>query len=189
MNLAEAVHTLLVALGPHSLDVEADTARVARMQTHALAIAQVSEAVTCTGAYESDDCEPTFRGTPEQHAAGLLTIGRFESYFSQHIHEDRCRLEIGECDRGRAKSNYQVQVNGIVDADLWGRIGGTDQESTTLAAWAASMVWVRAWRCGTPVAAFRSYATSYCTGKLKDAKKRAEFYERQLQRLQALVRS
>lgn len=180
MKALLALHSMLVSLGPHSLDTEAPEARVDRMMVLASAIHTTVEEFTCTGAHAVDSCTRQFRGHPDELAMGLFTIGRFESYFSQHVHEDRCRVDIGECDFGRAKSNFQVQATSIVPLEVWRTLGGTDQDSTDRAARAAATVLAKSWHCGSPRRVFRGYATSRCDGQLKDAQARADFYTRKL---------
>lgn len=181
---------MLKQLTPFHLDTEDVAEREARLTTLAVGMTKVAEFATCTGDYEDDsDCKRTFSGSPVELAVGLYTIGKWESYFAQHIHEDKCRIHIGECDGGRAKSNFQVQATGPVKLLLWQQIGGTDERSTKLAAWAATLMWSRAWRCGTPERAFAAYATSRCDADYEAAELRAAEYRKFLANYRAKVRT
>lgn len=52
-------------------------------------------------------------------AAMLLTMGRFESDWSIRIMTGGCRAGHAECDRGRALSNYQLQVRTCSSPEAW----------------------------------------------------------------------
>jgi len=171
---------MLMQLGPHSVDTETEAQRSARMSTLAFTMVRSAEAATCNGEWKKPDCKRLFKGDIAEAVVAQYTIGRFESYFAQHIHEDKCRLEIGECDAGLAKSVFQLQAYAPLTKETWKEIGGTDRESTQKASWAAMRALARAKRCGAPEAMFRAYGTSHCRGKLKDAKERAEFYHKTL---------
>lgn len=172
---------MLRALGPNHLDTEDAAAREARLTTLADGMTWATEAATCTGDFEKEDCKPISRLPPEEHAVYLFTIGKWESgNFAQHIHEDRCRVHLGECDGGKAKSNFQVQATGRISLALWRQIGGTDQRSTRLAAWAASLALGTVQGCGTPARVFAGYATSRCGADFPQAGARAAEWRKYL---------
>jgi hypothetical protein len=160
MTMFTVILGMLNALRPFHMDAEAADARNARMTVIASSIAQATEEATCTGAFAKDGCVPKFKGKPEELAMGLFTIGKFETRFAKHVHEDKCRP--WECDAGQAKSLFQVHVTKTVPRDVWVRLGGTSQESTLQSARAAAAMWSRAWQCGSLDRAFAGYMTSYC---------------------------
>jgi hypothetical protein len=181
---------MLKQLTPFHLDTEDAAEREVRLTTLAAGMTKVVEFATCTGDHADDsDCKRTFKGKPEELAVGLYTIGKWESGFAQHIHEDKCRIKIGECDGGDAKSNFQVHATGPVSLVLWRQIGGTDQRSTELAAWAATLMWSNAWRCGSVERAFSAYATSRCDADYPGAPKRAAEYRKFLVDYRAKART
>ena len=69
---------------------------------------------------------------PRQWAALLLTIGFHESTFSLRIHAGHCKPH--ECDRGRARSPWQLHMN-AENKHLWPKLQGI--ENTDAQVWAA----------------------------------------------------
>lgn len=169
---------VLLTLQPWHEDAtrEAKADREARLATIANAIAIATNAATCAGA--SDECEPAWSRSADDHALALVTLGWWESRFARHVHADRCRVLIGECDAGRAKSVWQLQWSRLVPFKEWSVIGGLSRERTTRAATAASRVFTMAFnRCKTYEGAFALYGTGK-TCKMKSAKERAKFFVR-----------
>jgi hypothetical protein len=160
MTMFTAILGMLNALRPFHMDAEDVVARNARMTVIASSIVRATEEATCTGEFSKDGCVPKFKGKSEELAIGLFTIGKFETRFAKHVHEDRCRP--WECDVGQAKSLFQVHVSKIIPINVWLRLGGTSPEATLLSARAAAAMWSRAWQCGSPDRAFAGYMTSYC---------------------------
>ena len=79
---------------------------------------QIAEAIdnatlfaTCQGKYsnteeekdpkEEKKCVKVWHGSRKTLAAAMISMAVHESHLAQHIHENRCRLDIGECDARR----------------------------------------------------------------------------------------
>ncbi|MFA5052824.1 MAG: hypothetical protein WC565_02100 [Parcubacteria group bacterium] len=185
MTMFTVILGMLNALRPFYMDVESADARNERMTVIALSIAQATEEATCTGAFAKDGCVPKFKGEPEELAMGLFTIGKFETRYAKHVHEDKCRP--WECDTGLAKSLFQVHVSKTTPREVWVRLGGTSQESTLLSARAAAASFSWAWQCGSLDRAFAGYMTSYCQ-TIKAGKERANDYLANLRRYRRLMK-
>jgi hypothetical protein len=100
---------------------------------------------------------------PREWAALLLTIGYHESTFSLRIHRGECKPY--ECDRGRARSAWQLHKN-LFTAPIWDQLHGI--EHTALQVRAASDALKRAYftcsRSGVPwlQATLNGYAGRRC---------------------------
>lgn len=178
MTLEAMLLGVLLTLQPWYEDAkrEATADREVRLTTIANAIATATNAATCASA--DDGCKPKWTGAADDHALALVTLGWWESRFARHVHADKCRVLIGECDAGRAKSVWQLQWSRLVPYEEWVTIGGLSRERTTRAAGAASRVFVMAFgRCKTFEGAFALYGTGK-TCKMKSAKERAKFFVR-----------
>lgn len=113
---------------------EPDLHRVARFRVVANAVYAASLRATCT---DSDPgCVRIWPGSVRSLEAMLLTLGWYESGFTQRIHAGRCRK--GECDGGRATSLWQLQASGKLPLPEWRELAGTSEEATERAAWAAA---------------------------------------------------
>lgn len=103
---------------------------------------------------------------PREWAALLLTIGYHESTFSLRIHRGQCKSY--ECDRGRARSAWQLHKN-LYTAPVWDQLHGI--EHTTLQVRAASDALKRAYftcsRSGVPwlQATLNAYAGRRCSSE------------------------
>lgn len=118
--------------------------------------------------------------------AALIVLGRFESGYARHVHQNRCRVLIGECDNGRARSPWQFQRTELTRRQWWS-YKGADQRSTETAAYAAAIVLGRARaNCGSWEGAFAQYATGGAC-KWKYSAPRAAAYEKTLVELRRLV--
>jgi hypothetical protein len=153
----EMVLSLLLGLPAHGLDAEDAAARQARLSTVARAIELASQRATCSGEFESPDCQSIWSGETEDLSLLLVTQAWWESRLARHIHEGRCR--VFECDafrsmrtgriEHRARTLWQLQRTSLV-VDEWSKMVGADLESTYHAAWGATKVLARGYRaCGT----------------------------------------
>lgn len=88
----------------------------------------------------------------------LVTVGRFESNFVERIQLGRC--QPWECDRGRARSYWQLQRTSYV-RDLWSDLVGVDPSAAALG---ASRVLRRGLKAcgGSERGALSFYATGHC---------------------------
>ncbi len=100
---------------------------------------------------------------PREWAALLMTVGYHESAFSLRIQRGACRPH--ECDRGRARSAWQMHKN-VFTEPVWERLHGV--EHTAVQVQAASQALKRAYftchRSGTPWlrATLNAYAGRRC---------------------------
>lgn len=103
---------------------------------------------------------------PREWAALLLTIGYHESTFSLRIQRGQCKPY--ECDRGRARSAWQLHKN-LFTAPIWDQLHGV--ENTKVQVRAASDALRRAYftcsRSGVPwlQATLNAYAGRRCSGE------------------------
>ena len=146
MPLADWLLPILLSLAPYGADHETPIDREIRMTVIADAIAAaVTEAEV---------------ERPREVAAMLVAAGWWESRFALHVHEGRCRVSIGECDHGRARSPWQLHRSARMTADEWATMNGADFEATRLAALHAARTLAAArGRCGSVEGAFALYAT------------------------------
>jgi hypothetical protein len=150
---AVAALAWLSAQPVHHLDVETPEERAVRLETIAVA---ADAAVSRT----------TWKGPRIELLAAVLVTGKFEGGdFAQHIHEDRCRPN--ECDRGKAKSSWQLHAIPDFPLARWFFVGGSDEASTQRAADEATRRLVRSFgTCATRgqpgwTAAFSLYGSGY----------------------------
>ena len=128
-----------------------DPAKAPQLDTIAAAVAEVSR----------DAPRP-----PREWAALLLTIGYHESTFSLRIHRGECKPY--ECDRGRARSAWQLHRN-LFTAPIWDQLHGI--EHTAIQVRAASDALKRAYytchRSGVPwlQATLNGYAGRRCSAE------------------------
>lgn len=188
MSIAEVVTLILLALQPYFGDGETPEDRRERIET----IASSIDTVAMYGACEATDADCDSRAWVVgdgrlkrlELTAALMVVGRFESGYARHVHENKCRLKIGECDNGRARSPWQFQRTDLTRVQWWA-YRGADQRSTDMAAYAAAKVLGRARvNCGSWEGAFAQYATGGgCHWKW--APMRASAYEKTLAELRA----
>ena len=148
------IFALYTALTPWHQD-RAEVNRDHRMGVLTESTKRTVNRATCDDGTRKN-CVSIWPGTSQELTALLITTGWWESRFAKHIHEDRCRGF--ECDAFklpggrviyRAKSTWQVQSSPLVPIKVWRTIGGSDLESTTRAALAATRVLSMArTRCG-----------------------------------------
>jgi hypothetical protein len=117
--------------------------------------------------------------SPREWAALLLTIGYHESTFSLRIHRGQCKPY--ECDRGRARSAWQLHKN-LYTAPLWEQLHGI--EHTAVQVRAASDALKRAYftcsRSGVPwlQATLNAYAGRRCSADWPGLDQRVATYAR-----------
>jgi hypothetical protein len=120
---------------------------------------------------------------PREWAALLLTIGYHESTFSLRIQRGQCKPH--ECDRGRARSAWQLHKN-LFTAPIWDQLHGI--ENTKVQVQAASDALKRAYftcsRSGVPwlQATLNGYAGRRCSAEWPGLDQRAATFAR-LQRV------
>jgi hypothetical protein len=118
---------------------------------------------------------------PREWAALLLTIGYHESTFSLRIHRGQCKPH--ECDRGRARSAWQLHKN-LFTAPVWDQLHGI--EHTRVQVQAASDALKRAYftcnRSGVPwlQATLNGYAGRRCGSEWPGLDQRVSTYQRLL---------
>jgi len=137
--------------------------------------------------------EPRWPWPREQLAAFAITIGDSESRFSLRIHEGQCKP--WECDRGRARSPWQLQRGAVVSDEVFDALVGAGLQPTSVAAGAAVRAITRArWLCRSFEAhggeqwidrVFSAYGGRGCSGSLRDVGARRATYLRVLAQLRA----
>jgi hypothetical protein len=117
--------------------------------------------------------------SPREWAALLLTIGYHESTFSLRIQRGQCKPH--ECDRGRARSAWQLHKN-LFTAPVWDQLHGV--ENTAVQVRAASDVLKRAYftcsRSGVPwlQATLNGYAGRRCSAQWPGLDQRVSTFAR-----------
>lgn len=118
---------------------------------------------------------------PREWAALLLTIGYHESTFSLRIQRGQCKPH--ECDRGRARSAWQLHKN-LFTAPIWDQLHGV--ENTAIQVRAASDALKRAYftcsRSGVPwlQGTLNAYAGRRCSAEWPGLDRRITTYNRLL---------
>lgn len=116
---------------------------------------------------------------PREWAALLLTIGYHESTFSLRIQRGQCKPH--ECDRGRARSAWQLHKN-LFTAPIWDQLHGI--ENTRVQVQAASDALKRAYftcsRSGVPwlQATLNGYAGRRCSAEWPGLDQRVSTFNR-----------
>jgi len=177
-TIAPILLTMLIGLQPFHADKEQPEARRTRLAMVASSIEKAVDRATCKGDFALDTCIPIFKGQPEELAVGLFTLGKFETHYSRHVHEGRCKP--WECDHGKAVGVFQVHKNKIVPIEEWKASVGTSQEANDASAWAAAKTWILSLGCGTIDRAFAGYMTSHCSALVSGAMLRANDYRSNL---------
>jgi len=179
MTLQQVVLAVLLSLPPWYEDRKKETqeAREARLTIISEAIVKAADRATC---HEdpSEKCKPKWTAGRESLAIMLVNLAWWESRLALHVHQNRCRVLIGECDAGRARSIWQLQISRQVEWERWSKIAGTSKAATEEAAAAAADVLSMAHaRCKTLTGAISMYATGRSC-KWKRAPERLRHYER-----------
>jgi hypothetical protein len=166
--LAETDHAAWVKAALESLpcfvEDRGDPQKNEQLDTIAAAIAEVSR----------DAPRP-----PREWAALLLTIGYHESTFSLRIHRGQCKPY--ECDRGRARSAWQLHKN-LFTAPIWDELHGL--QHTAVQVKAASDALKRAYftcsRSGVPwlQATLNAYAGRRCSAEWPGLGQRVSTFNR-----------
>jgi hypothetical protein len=157
---------VLLGLPAHHLDHEEPGARQDRLRIIAEAISNVSLRATCAEQYASNDCKPLWPLPTVDLAALLVTQAYSESRLAKNVHEGNCRAY--ECDpirsaltgevRHRARSLWQIHRIEPIESE-WEYMQGSDLQSTTAAAWAATKLLSRGYRaCNSIAGAITRYA-------------------------------
>lgn len=132
---------------------------------------------------EQEKCKRIWRGTARE--LGFLLLGQafFETRLALHVHAGQCRVEIGECDGGRAISLWQLQSGYHLPLERWRTLSGTDLESTRESAKEAARALARGRNfCnGSLEGAIASYATGKSC-QWKHAAKRMSFVKKLMAR-------
>jgi hypothetical protein len=173
-----------MGLPAHHLDHEDVDARLARLSIIGEAVADVSEAATCTSASAESQCQRIWPGTSLELAVLLVTQAYAESRLAKNVHEGNCRPY--ECDPVRVVSTGKIhhrarslwQIHHILPIEEeWERMSGASFENTRAAAWAAAKLLSRGYRaCGTFVGAISRYAgVDGC--HWSEAKQRSRLFE------------
>lgn len=93
-------------------------------------------------------------------AAELATIGFYESGFLARIQEGRCRKD--ECDKGRARTYYQLQKTSY-SRDAWDAMVGPEYEAILIATQTAGTVLLAGRKaCKSVEGTLAFYATGGC---------------------------
>jgi hypothetical protein len=154
--LRDALLALMMSLPAPYGQEEDSQEREARLAIVADAIDHVSLKATCAEQEADERCEPVWHGPRLDLALLLLTEAYWESRLARNVHEGKCRAY--ECDPyhsrhgvllHRARTLWQLQRSDPIAED-WDKMVGSDIESTTNAAWAATKLFSRArQRCGS----------------------------------------
>lgn len=168
LALAESNHAAWVRAAVESLpcfvEDRGDPEKSAQLDQIAAAIAEVSRDAP---------------RAPREWAALLLTIGYHESTFSLRIQRGQCKPH--ECDRGRARSAWQLHRN-TFNAGIWDQLHGI--ENTRVQVQAASDALKRAYftcnRSGVPwlQATLNGYAGRRCSAEWRGLDQRVSTFNR-----------
>lgn len=142
-TLAAAVTAAAVSLPPAHVPpesplYEAPAARTERLAVVGSAIAEAAARARCGPPWgRLEGCRPIWPGSAVELAGVLLGTAYLESGLALHVHAGRCRVAIGECDAGRARSLWQLQRTKHV-WHSWRELEGVGEWSTFSAAWGAT---------------------------------------------------
>jgi hypothetical protein len=191
MALKALILLTLLSRTPYHRDVETWDEREARMELVADAIHDSATRATCTESHKKEGCKPIWGGSAKSMSMLLVTQAVSETNLSHYIHDNQCRLEIGECDAARIwnkrKKKYvyfqmsftlwQLKRFRDVSTAAWDKIQ-KGRKGTHSAAWLATRRLAGAYTgCGSIEGAIARYATGKAC-KWEDAPKRYAFYLR-----------
>lgn len=171
---------LLWMLPSFYMDKESKEERMNRLSNIAVAIDDASSKATCTDKYLQDPtCKKIWQRPKQDLALMLVTQGFWESRFAEHVDKNRCRISIGECDHGRAKTVWQIQRGHWVSDERWKKLQDGTLEGTIEAAnVAAETLSLAGSRCGwTNEGTISLYATGK-TCNWKGAPERVRLYHK-----------
>lgn len=187
MELKALILLTLLSLTPHHKDTESWKERVERMEIVAKSVWMASKLATCRG-IEDERCQRVWPGSQKALAMLLISQGKHESHFAQHIHENNCRVEIGECDAKhtdegivpQSLSPWQIKLFNDIPKKHWVKIQ-EGIEGTQWAAWYAARRLSSAYRaCGHIEGAISRYALGRSC-EWETAKKRKSTWEKLMQ--------
>jgi hypothetical protein len=168
LAFADTGHAAWVRAAMESLPVfhedRGDADKAAQLDAIAAAVAEVSRDAP---------------RSPREWAALLLTVGYHESTYSLRIQRGECKPH--ECDRGRARSAWQLHKN-LYTAPIWEQLHGID--NTAVQVRAASDALKRAYftcnRSGVPwlQATLNGYAGRRCSADWPGLNQRVATYNR-----------
>jgi hypothetical protein len=197
MTTLQAALTALALTYPTPDRGEPPDARAVRLDAISGAVVTAASRATCREPWATIDapCKRLWPGSHVELVAVVWTLGYLESGYSEWVHAGRCRVTIGECDHGRARSPWQLQRTAHTNW-AWHELEGVGAWSTFAAAWSAVRVisagramcrWQRPHAPWLP-ATISAYATGgRCS--YQRAIMRAEFVMRVEARLRAAVHS
>lgn len=157
-------------------DQESTQERSARMYMTAAAVVSAVDAATCSGPWNGADwCQPVWpRAEKRQLAVLLVTLGWHESRFALHVHKNRCRVKLGECDAVRlpdgryialARTPWQMQYSPLI-REHWGSMSSATAIGTFEAAYAAAKIAGRArMRCSSEGSWTHATISGYASGR------------------------
>ena len=128
--LQQSLLAALLSLRPFHLDVETEEERLLRLTTISTAIASAAAEATCEGAPAEAGCQPIYAGNTRELAFLLVSQAYHETRFARHVHEGRCRTNIGECDSGRAIGLWQLQAGAHLPKSRWQTLAGSYFDAT-----------------------------------------------------------
>jgi hypothetical protein len=191
MVLKALILLALLSRTPYYRDVETWGERESRMTLVGDAVSHAATKATCTGEFGEDAaCKPIWGGTPKSLAMLLITQGVAETNLSHLIHDNQCRLSVGECDstrfwspqkkeyiyRQRSFSLWQIKLYQDISPEDWTLIQ-EGRPGTQAAAWAAARRLSGAYSdCGSIPGAISRYATGYSC-QWKEAETRYAAYK------------
>lgn len=157
---------MLLGLPAHHLDHEEPGARQSRLQIVADAVTDATQRATCSDKYRTVDCKPLWPLSALELGVLLITEAYSESRLAKNVHEGNCRSY--ECDpvrnartglvQHRARSIWQIHRIAPIESE-WDHMQGSDLQSTTAAAWAATKLLSRGYlACGSIAGAITRYA-------------------------------
>lgn len=180
MSIAHAaILSALSILPTFHEDVELGSQRDEQLKVVATALAE-----------EAPRYRRTWPGSTAELVAFAVAIAKHETHLSARIQAGRCKPL--ECDRGKARSYWQLHKNALTDEE-WQRTVGLEQENVSFAARVAlkrivsSRNLCKLYEGSGPTLdemTFNAYAGHGCLSRLKDGQARVATYRKVLARLQ-----
>ncbi|HYO94086.1 MAG TPA: hypothetical protein VER33_06215 [Polyangiaceae bacterium] len=172
MSLTAYLLTAIASLPTYREDIGPEFAEQKLQQSQ-----MVAEAIN-----EAVDGAENWSGTRRELATLMLTVAWHETRLSLRIHDGRCKPL--ECDRGRARGLWQLQVQRSLPREQWLKVAGFEPEPTRIAAREAVKMLVRSRRMCSVVTRGRdwvaptltAYAGCGCGGKLPDLNARVRTF-------------
>lgn len=146
-------------------------------ETVSESISSATLAATCEGQWQGTGCRAVWPRSRRELGAGLVVVAYFESAFLARIQRNECRLKIGECDNGFARSYWQTHRHWVPDEMWWHEMIGIDYEAITRSAYMASRALGAGYKkCKSREGALTAYAIGRCKGDVVRAKMRARWW-------------